>query len=194
MTAMGWARAWRWGRILPLLVLLAALAVCNAAGAVGRTGRSACPPADPGRDHFFPPVDEPPLPPGTGRDFENRPLTGLGVTKALAFDFTRALVRGSEEQARAFVAPDVDFRQDAWRQRLGVGCPPDTFTVHRTAVRADEVVLEPTVYYADRTVTFRLLLRRYPDRWYVVAAEPRDGPAPGNASPTVTRRVATPAR
>ncbi len=188
VTAVAWVRTLR-RRLLALLVLLAVLALINSAGAVWRSTQpavgaptAACPPADGGRKHFLPPRTEPPLPPGSDIPVEQAPPTWIGFTKPLAFDFTRALLRGSEEQAREFVAPDVDFQQAAWRQRLGVTCPPDIFTVKRTLARADQVVIEPTVYYVDHTVTFRLIFRPYPDRWRIVAAEPADDPP--SATPT----------
>lgn len=90
----------------------------------------------------------------------------------MAIDFTRAVLADDVSYAQSFVAPGVDLGLDTLRQRLGVQCAQDTFTVHWVAVHTDEVVLEPTVYYADRTVTFRLTLQRAPDRWWVVDAVP----------------------
>jgi len=177
-----------WSALILCAVVLATIdigLVWQARGAMTGATRSGCLPRAPQRDHFFPPYEEPPLPAESGTDPEGQPLTWIGYTKPLAIDFTRAVLADDVSYAQRFVAPGVDLGLATLRQRLGIQCRPDTFTVHRVAVRADEVALEPTIYYADRTVTFRLTLRRAPARWWVVDA------APGTAAPY--RRVQPPA-
>lgn len=182
-------RRWHvWPALILCAVVLATLGsglVWRARGVTTDATGAGCLPRDPQRDHFFPPYAEPPLPAGSGTDPAGQPLTWIGYTKPLAIDFTRAILADDVPHAQRFVAPGVDLGLITLRQRLGIRCSPDTFTVHRVAVRADEVALEPTVYYAEHTVTFRLTLRRASERWWVVDA------APGTAAPY--RRAQPPA-
>ncbi len=176
---MGWRRILRYRRLLLLTSLLGALVLLPIANTTWRSMRqkdrvptATCAPADPRRDHFLPPVVEAPLPPESDLPPEQAPPTWIGFTKPLAIDFTRVLLRGSEDQLRQYVAPDTKFDLAALRQELGVSCPADTFTVHRTHVSDDEVIMEPTIYYEDYAVTIRVVLRLYPDQWWVTVVAP----------------------
>lgn len=176
---MTWKHLLRYRLIVILLLILSILVLFQVAESVRRSAPQSTPnstarclPADPDRDHFFPPVDEAPLPSDSNTGPEQAPLTWIGFTKPMSIDFTRALLRGTEEQARQFIAPEVTIDIANLRDHLGIGCPADTYTVHRKWVADDEVIMVPTVYYAQHTVKFQIVLRLYPDRWWITAVEP----------------------
>jgi hypothetical protein len=99
-------------------------------------------------------------------------MTWVGWAKPMTVDFTKALLLGNEGYARTFLAPGYDPDFPALRRRLGIACPPDTFTAHWARVSTDQAEVEPTLYYAETTVTVRVILRPYPDQWRIVAVEP----------------------
>lgn len=154
---------------MALGVLLSFSAVRDA-----RQSTGGCSPADPSRNHFTPPATEVAVPPPTTTDRpELAERTWVGWAKPRAVDFLQAVLRDDANQARDFVAPEYDLDISALRQRLGIACPPDFFTAHWASVSAEQAVIEPTFYYAESTVTFRIIFGPHPDRWRIVAIEPQ---------------------
>lgn len=53
---------------------------------------------------------------------------------------------------------------------------PDVFTARWAEVGAERAIVEPTLYYAETAVTFGIVFGPFPDRWRIVAVEPRPAP------------------
>ena len=133
-----------------------------------------CASFDPDRSRAAPPPRELTPPPRTGGQHAPAEPHWDALTFAIAVDFTRALIFNDEERARSFVAPGYDLDLPVLRHRLGLACFPDTltFTVRRGVLSAEWAVFEPTVASAGTAVTYRIILRPYPDQWRIVAVEP----------------------
>lgn len=166
-------------RLALLLAVFGALLAINALGSAKLPGRPQafgptgdCPANDPARHHFTLPVPEVTPPPGRP---ETAGSTWVGFAKPMAVDFTSAVLRGNEEQARVFVAPDYTLDISELRRYLGIVCQPDQFTARWVMVGSNQAVIEPTLYYVDSMVTFTITFKPYTDQWRIVTVEPQAG-------------------
>lgn len=101
---------------------------------------------------------------------QQTPSRTEGELRVLAVDFVAPLF-GDEARARQFMTPEYPETIADVRQRLGLDCPPDSFTVATSALAGDSGVVTLALRYPSETFPLAIHFERRTERWLVTSLQ-----------------------